>query len=331
MEKLIKHILSLFSMFFIQIANAQVLFDEDFDSYPMGNLINDQSSTTPDQGGWYSGATPPAIGNAIVTAESGKGNVLIITSNGVLPTGAMTFKQAQGVIGSLWNNRMVGNNILKFEYEFYGIGVFNAGGNIVSQGVGLIGVTFQSNLKRIIGGYFNNVSHTTILLKNYTTPPFPSNTWLKAETFIDYNTKNVYFYIPALNIQATGKFTHNRAPEDLSFYIGELNSTSVVKLDNIRLTALKTLPSYILSANEQLATKFNLYPNPATSVVNITNAENMVVEQVTVYDIAGKQLSIQTYNNETEIQLNVEHLASGTYILHLQTKQGTAVKKLVKK
>ena len=33
---------------------------------------------------------------------------------------------------------------------------------------------------------------------------------------------------------------------------------------------------------------------------------------------------------KTEIQLNVEHLASGNYMLHLKTAEGTAVKKLMK-
>ena len=105
------------------------------------------------------------------------------------------------------------------------------------------------------------------------------------------------------------------------------------RYDNIKITAISAVPPNIiaLSTCEQFATKFNLYPNPATNVVNITNAENMLVNQVTIYDIAGKQLSTKKYNNETDIQLNVEHLASGTYMLHLQTKQGTAVKKLVKK
>ena len=105
------------------------------------------------------------------------------------------------------------------------------------------------------------------------------------------------------------------------------------RYDNIKITAINAVPPNViaLSTSEQLAEKFNLYPNPANGVVNITNAENMLVNQVTIYDIAGKQLSTQTYNNETDIQLNVEHLASGTYMLHLQTKEGTAVKKLVKK
>ncbi len=105
------------------------------------------------------------------------------------------------------------------------------------------------------------------------------------------------------------------------------------KYDNIKLTALKEVPPNViaLSVNEQLATKFNLYPNPATNVVNITNVENMQVNQITVYNLAGKQVSTQDYNNQAEIHLNVENLASGTYLLYLQTAQGTAVKQFIKK
>ncbi|WKW45798.1 T9SS type A sorting domain-containing protein [Myroides sp. JBRI-B21084] len=80
-----------------------------------------------------------------------------------------------------------------------------------------------------------------------------------------------------------------------------------------------------------MATKFNLYPNPATNVVNITNAVNMQVNQITVYTLAGRQVSTQAYNNPAEIHLNVENLASGTYLLYLQTAQGTAVKQFIKK
>src|SRR5690606_4560231 len=117
------------------------------------------------------------------------------------------------------------------------------------------------------------------------------------------------------------------SPEKISFYMNKPGGftdavTFAPKYDNINLSAVNTIPAYILSVNEQLATKFNMYPNPATNVVNITNAENMLVNQVTVYDISGKQLSTQTYNNETEVQLNVENLASGTYMLHIQTTEG---------
>src|SRR5690606_39762654 len=105
------------------------------------------------------------------------------------------------------------------------------------------------------------------------------------------------------------------------------------RYDNIKITALNAVPPGViaLSVDDILSEKFNLYPNPATNIVNITNSENMAVQQVMVYDVTGKQLSTQTFNNETEIQLNVENLASGTYMLHIKTNEGVAVKKVVKK
>src|SRR5690554_6231791 len=105
----------------------------------------------------------------------------------------------------------------------------------------------------------------------------------------------------------------------------------VNKYDNIKITALNAVPPYVLNAENFLAQKFNLYPNPATNIVNITNSENMAVQQIMVYDVAGKELSTQTFNNKSEILLNVENLASGVYLLHIETKEGTAVKKLIKK
>lgn len=326
MKKLFTNILCLFVLGFSVKLKAQLLFEENFNSYPTGHLNTDYTNTTVGQGGWLLSRGGSATGAAMVTAEAGKGNVLILTG-----TDAVNFRQDYDLIDVLWNNRTAGYNILKFEYEFYGIDNFIVGSSILSQGPGLINIAFQSTQKRIVANYWYATSHKQIILKNYNTDPYPFNIWIKVEMFIDYNTNNVYFYIPTLNLQKADSFSHNRMPENVSFSATGLNLSSIVKLDNIKLSALQTLPSYILSTNEQLAAKFNLYPNPATNVVNITNSENMLVNKVVIYDITGKQLSTQTFNNETEIQLNVENLASGTYMLYLQTNEGIAVKKLVKK
>src|SRR5690554_2655236 len=140
-------------------------------------------------------------------------------------------------------------------------------------------------------------------------------------------------YIPTLNLFRADTITNSKTPDNISLTGAYLQLTSVVKFDNIKLTALQSVPAYIdaLSADEWVSSKFNMYPNPAANEVHITNSENMLVQQVAVYDVTGKQLSIQTFNNESEIQLNVENLASGVYMLHIETNKGTAVKKLVKK
>lgn len=338
MKKILKCIYLLFVLFSITTLNAQVLFSEDFDSYAAGHLNTDYSNNTPGQGGWYVGkGTNNPNGGAIVVAEAGKGNVLQMatTANTTLVQG-VSFGQPPGNI--IWNNRTAGNNILKFEYEVFTDGDCGTGGSVTGtnafSSASFTGITLRPTIgKDIVALHQSNESggNQTITMQNYNNTVFPFKIWLKVEVFVDYNTKSAYYYIPTLNLQKTAKFTHTKVPEGLAFVTSSLKSASVVKYDNIKLTALQTLPTYILSTNEQLAAKFNVFPNPATNVVNITNAENMLVNKVIVYDITGKEIKNQIFTNENNIQLNVEDLASGTYILHLQTNEGTAVKKLIKK
>src|SRR5690606_22080460 len=150
------------------------------------------------------------------------------------------------------------NNIMKFEYEFYGSGIFNTHGSIVSQATNLINITFQSNLNRIAANYWDT-SNKNIILKNYNTTVFPYDTWIKAEMFIDYNTNDVYFYLPALNILESRSFSHNRIPDGISFSIMGVNQSGVVKLDNIKLSALQTLPSHLVSVNKFVSSRFTVF------------------------------------------------------------------------
>ena len=328
MKKLI--IYTVFLFFITQTIPAQVLFSEDFDSYSAGHLNTDYTGTTLGQGGWlvWNGTT---TGTAIITAETGKGNVLTLSSSTSQNSNAIVFYQKNIV-----KNLTTGNNILKLEYEFYiksGTGHFgnyfadyfnvNASGGNASY---VTSIYFRQKTNQIILNYPGGSKTLSII------PSQTYDTWVKVEMIIDYNTNYVYYYVPSLNINrgflSSSPITN---VNDIVFRSGELDSLSVVKIDNIKLSALQTLPSYILSTNEQLAAKFNLYPNPATNVVTITNNENRLVNQVAVYDTTGKLISTHSFNEQTEIQLNIENLASGTYMLHLQTNEGTAVKKLVKK
>src|SRR5690606_10283151 len=209
---------------------------------------------------------------------------------------------------------------------------------------------FNYNKDKGIYDVFFDVHDGTV---NRSSPGYLSfNVWYRVIIYLDYNNKKSYLQIP----NAGSKVFANYLSVDINlptliedFYpatIQLFNTAHKVdisggmkynavhsKYDNIKITALNVVPPEVvsLSVNNFLSEKFNLYANPATDIVNITNSENHLVNQVAVYDVAGKQLSIQTFNNESEIQLNVENLVSGVYMLHIQTNEGTVVKKLVKK
>lgn len=348
-----------FFLFFNQLLTAQVLYTENFDNHSLGNLGTNVTGTVPGQWGWFTKSfnTQANIIFTIVN-ETGRGKVLDITSPLSTSEDLRAFKTN---LHTTINNRMPGNNVIMFEIDYHtgSKQSSNLGSNHSDISIGGIGDPLASpavaeNLASLLfdkttGSLHGATSSGDISFgddqNNYYYIPF--NVWVKIIIYLDYPNKKVYVHIPYLNKAFVGDFLKNStstnliqdfAPSTIFLHAG-VHSASTGPLiytrnryDNIKITALGTVPPEVvnLNNNEQLAAKFNLYPNPATNLVNITNAENMLVNQVTVYDISGRQLSAQSFNEETQIQLNVEKLASGTYMLHLQTNEGIAVKKLVK-
>src|SRR5690606_18673911 len=115
--------------------------------------------------------------------------------------------------------------------------------------------------------------------------------------YLDYNNDKIYGEIPYANTIGVGdQFLANSnstnlfedfKPTEISMFFGVSDKGRNVpltnKYDNIKITALKEVPPHILSAESFLAQKFNLYPNPATHMVNITNSENMLLNHVAIY------------------------------------------------
>lgn len=344
-----KNLFIIFSLLFVNYINSQVLYTENFDNHSVGNLGTNTTGAIPGQWGWltYSQNTQSNSFFTIVN-ETGRGKVLDI-STGL--TSAEGFMAVKTNLSPLINNRNAGNNVLMFEIDYYtgSKQASNAAGNI--SVINIVGngsvVTHPLYLTSIgINKTNGEISATSFVFKDHYYLPF--NTWIKFVFYLDYANRKVYHEIPYLNRVFVTDFLKNEtstnliqdfAPNSILLRVGVesgINEPQIYtrnRYDNIKITALAQVPPTIvtLSTNEQLSAKFNIYPNPAINVVTITNNENMAVQQVTVYDISGKQLSMQSFNNEAEIQLNVEHLASGTYLLYLQTTEGIAVKKLVKK
>lgn len=324
----IKKLFTALLLFAVMPVSAQVLWSDNFDNYNTGSF-------TTGQGGWNI-----VTGNSEIRVvnEPGKGNVLAWGWTYVASSSATSGYCSKDGLTALWNTRTAGNNVLKLEFDFYAKDFTNSPGKVFQTGmtldnpVAVFRCFVKANETYVDAG-------STYPVLAYRTPY--SHLWVKVEVYIEYNPNNntsyQYTYIPLLNYLAVYEsYNGNLLNEDelkVNFQVQQPNqpfSGALMKYDNFKLSAIPTRPAHV-GVNEQLAAKFNLYPNPATNVVNITNAENMLVNQITVYDVAGKQLNTQTYNNENEIQLNVENFVSGTYMLHLQTNEGTAVKKLVKK
>ena len=352
-------LLAVIVLLYGQMLTAQVVYNESFDNYTIGNLGTDPTGVVPGQGGWLTEMFQTVNNNyATITAETNKGKVLTLSSAATSP-----YKCNLGVkktdIDLFINQRSAGNNVLKFEIEYFTGAQHGKGSSSAHQRFGLFYDPTKLNLTDALIQFLfqSTTGEIGVICKDQTKlvyldnnpnnnpnhhPTVPFNTWITFTVYLDYNNKKAYFQTPYFNTVAVSDFLINSTsknliddfkPSVLKFtFSSDVNTTQVfTKFDNIKITALKNVPPEVLSTNSFLSEKFNLFPNPATDLVNITNSDVMVVNQVEIYDVTGKLINTQKFSNETEIQLNVETLNSGTYLLHLHTNEGIAVKKLIKK
>ena len=355
-----KYLLFLISLLFINTIYSQELYSEDFNNFKLGNLGTDPDGLIAGQQGWFTYSIFSKDNSFFtIKKEVPLGNQSLVLS---IPPGSST-AESIGVyktnLNTLIDQRLPGNDVIKFEIEVFR-GFLSKGegyteiklflnNELVEEhnGQGKI-FLFNFNFKTSFLTTFDIQSINDNGVGNYhSSKTLSGNTWFKLIAYLDYVNGKIYFEIPELNLVVPLDFLKS-IPSPSDNLIEDFKPTMIgirtdsrdieinyfsQKYDNIKITALKEVPPEViaLSTSEYLSNKFNLYPNPATNVVNITNNENMVVKQVMVYDITGKLISTQFFNEQKEIQLNVENWASGTYLLHLQTNEGTAVKKLVKK
>ncbi|WLD23628.1 T9SS type A sorting domain-containing protein [Flavobacterium dauae] len=323
---------------------SQVLYTENFDNLSIGNLGTDPSGAIPGQGGWYTVSQYTQANSFFnIVNETGRGKVLDMT------TGVTDYEYLvaiKKISHTTIANRLPGNDVFMLEIDYYTGSNQPRGGNSVGSQINILSYFDGDPLNEthLLSQFSFDKSNGDVGLGK-----LPFNTWVKIIFYLDYPNEKKYLHIPYLNDAFSADIPKHPTSTNLieEYPISEINligsyagtGTNPVlsyirnRYDNIKLTAINEVPPEVvtLSVNEQLAEKFNLYPNPASNVVNITNNENMFVKEVAVYDTKGKLISTQNFNEQTEIQLNVENLASGTYMLHLQTAEGTAVKKLVKK
>lgn len=89
--------------------------------------------------------------------------------------------------------------------------------------------------------------------------------------------------------------------------------------------------SNILSTNEYTSNDFSIYPNPTNADLVYINKGNNSIKNLELYSISGKLiLSKKVNTSHSTITLdNLNSVASGMYLLKIQTDKNTVIKKLV--
>ena len=107
------------------------------------------------------------------------------------------------------------------------------------------------------------------------------------------------------------------------YYGNEGNGeTTTLQLDNIVVTVSATVNG--------ITTSTKLFPNPASSILNIKSEVN--ISNITVSNVIGQRVLTINSVNADNYKLNVENLNNGVYLININNVDGTsAVTKFVKK
>lgn len=311
--------------------NAQQLYFEDFESCFVGNVGTDTKGMIEGQAGLLTKITGKLSGsNSDFRIENDplRGNVLVIES-GIRQK--LKEKMERQVIkpklDSLWNKRDTANNVLMYEYFIY-----------THKKIKQANWKVQTIASAVDGCKLSNIPFDGFT-KKMEDLILPENSWIKVITYVDYRTNEIFHQIPSLNYDAQAKYRLSFFPIEehkinkLTFTLlgnDEYEKGYLVKYDNIRVSAINSLPNF-LNLNTINSSKFNIYPNPVNDIVTIINKENISVEEIIVYNLNGKMIQNVKFNQSTELQVDISHLKSGVYNLHLITNQGVVVEKIIKK
>lgn len=80
----------------------------------------------------------------------------------------------------------------------------------------------------------------------------------------------------------------------------------------------------VLSVDKVFSSKFSIYPNPATTILNISS--DVSINKAEVFNLIGKRVASGLVNNS----INISSLAKGVYVLKLTSGDAVATRKIIK-
>jgi hypothetical protein len=100
-----------------------------------------------------------------------------------------------------------------------------------------------------------------------------------------------------------------------------------VYIDNVKIFTGNFEPSIIRELDYEVV----IYPNPTTNVLNIVLSDKVEsLNQMSVLDVLGKVVQVNSINGGDKITLSTESLEPGLYFLTLDLDQGKVVKRFIK-
>ncbi len=123
----------------------------------------------------------------------------------------------------------------------------------------------------------------------------------KFEDFADDNTPYMY-HCHLLHHEDDGMMG--------SFIVRDTTTTAIVKLEEAQI---------------------NIYPNPFSSIINISSTVDFLNEEIRITTILGETVGLYNLQNFKSTSLDVSSLSKGMYFLTINNGNNTFIKKIIKK
>lgn len=192
----------------------------------------------------------------------------------------------------------------------------------------IIGAGFETNQSTIEASWLSEMK--IILLGLVITPGFSNN---NSGTNVSYSSEGIIDLVGLNLVQEVSNDVSGsiilefyESFDDVANAIDGTYNTGNITLQ-YRLSCSNTMSTESISDLKNIV----MYPSLVKDFVTFGNPQNIILKYAQIYDISGKL--VQTFDlsdvNE-EKSFDVHGLASGSYIVKIQTETGNLVKRLVK-
>lgn len=318
--------------------SAQLIESDNYDAYTLGDVGTDFAFGAPGQGGMYlNGGTAPDY--QIVSVDASHGKSLQLTS-GATALAASNRQVVKLGYGAAWGARTSGNDILRISFDFYtgsATGNVLPGVNVTNATAGIIGLKYNTATK-VFQAMANLTATATGATGFYnitgiSTVTYPANTWVKVScTYDKVNGVATYTIGGVTSTLAVTGYTITKNLDGTQFnVVSQFNTgntaSTTSSIDNYTVDAVNAATLGVVTAGQiEKTSDITIYPNPTADYINIKSASRVI--SLNVVDISGKSVASK---KSADNKIDVRNLTKGTYIINVETDNGTQTKKFIKK
>lgn len=326
----------------LAFGQAQTLISENYNALTNGNLATDATGAAAGQNGWYI-YQGTAADYQVTTIDATHGKSINFTTGAGAPpaTGANTNNRY--VFKGITTTATAANNLVSGQIDIYtgaATGKGRVGFQLYSSTAAIGGIVYDYETKKIYGQ-----ARVTVVASGQTgtlnlalgAEVFPANTWVTVRYIYNKTTgAHSFIYTNGTiggSYSFTGNTTYSIFTGDVAAEFDAINTTlasntvtNTAAIDNVNVQFTN---QGLLGVNDtkpkNAQALLAIYPNPTSDVVNIKTDSK--IKKVSVTDIAGKNANVRLNGNSVDVR----HLPVGTYLISIETNEGTVTEKFIKK